>query len=165
MAVLTTNIQRPHKGHDPRHDVELPVAGYTNFAGGSTAHTIFKGSLVVCDVNDTDGYFRACPATGSTALTASDVFGGLALEKVIIDGNILADGRVFVRVARDGIWGFPKNSLAVTDVGAAIYAADDGATVTTTSTDNLWIGYLVDVGSEYAWVDIGKAAGCLNAAT
>jgi hypothetical protein len=30
---------------------------------------------------------------------------------------------------------------------------------------NLWVGYLVGVDSVYAWVDIERAAGCVNAAS
>jgi hypothetical protein len=165
MAVLTNNVQRPVIGHDPSLDVSLPLAGYTNFGGGSTAHTVYHGSLVICDVTDTDGYFRACPLCSDTNLTTSDIFGGIALERQDVTSSNTADGSVSVTVAQNGIWGFPVNSVAATDVGAPIYAADDGSTVTTTSTNNLWIGTLVKVDSTYAWVNIGHAAGRANSAT
>ena len=46
---------------------ELPLAGYTNFGASAAEHTIYKGSVVICDVSDTDGYYRSAPATGTTA--------------------------------------------------------------------------------------------------
>jgi len=166
MAVLTANVQRPVQipagGLTTR---ALPLAGYTNFGDGSTEHTVYKGSLVVCDVSDTDGYFRAAPLTSSVAAASGDVIGGIALEKVKVTSDDAGDGSKKVTVAVDGVWGFPKNSLAVTDIGAAIYTSDDGNTVTTTSTSNWWIGTLVDVDGTYAWVDISHAAGRTNSAT
>lgn len=164
MAVLTTDFQRPNRGVDPRHFVALPVAGYTNFGGGNTVHNIYKGGVVICDVSDTDGYFRACPLTSSTNLASGDIFGGIALEAVTIGTNDTADGAKTVTVARDGVWAFPVSGLAVTDVGAAVYASDD-QTITTTSTNNIWVGYLAYVDDTYAWVDISKAAGMANSAT
>jgi hypothetical protein len=164
MAVLTYDIQLPHRGVDPRRFVKLPLAGYTNFGAGSVAHTVYHGSVVVCDVSDTDGYFRACPAGATTNSAAGDIFGGIALERVDVTSSNTADGSKEVTVARDGVWGFAKGSVAQTDVGAAIYASDD-QTVTTTSTNNFWIGYLVEVDSTYAWVDISRAAGMANSAT
>ena len=78
MAVLTGNKQRPVRlAHGELTTMEIPLAGYTNFGGGSTAHTVFKGSLVMSDVSDTDGYFRAVPLSSSTAMVSGDVFGGM----------------------------------------------------------------------------------------
>jgi hypothetical protein len=166
MAVLTASKMRPYRlpagGLTTR---KLKLAGYTNFGAGTTAHTVYKGSIVVSDVSDTDGYFRAAPLTSSVAAVAGDVIGGIALEKVEVTSADLADGSKEVTVAVTGVWGFPKGGLAVTDIGSAIYTSDDGETVTATSTDNWWIGYLVDVDATYAWVDISKAAGLPNSAT
>lgn len=166
MAVLTANKQRPVRlpagGLTTR---KLKLAGYTNFGSGTTAHTVYHGSFVMCDQSDTDGYFRACPLVSGTALTTSDLVGGLALEKIEVTSADLADGSKEVTVAVNGVWGFPKNSLAITDLGAPVYLADDGETAQASSTDALWIGTLVDVDATYAWVDISHACGRANSAT
>jgi hypothetical protein len=133
---------------------------------GTTEHTVYKGSVVVCDISDcTTGYFRAAPLCSTTALGTSDVFGGISVEHKHVTSTDLADNAVKVTVAVDGVWGFPVNSLTTADLGKPIYAYDDGNTVTSTSTDAMWIGYLVDVDATYAWVDIAPAAGRLNSAT
>ncbi len=95
---------------------------------------------------------------------SGDIFGGIALEKVAVTSSDTADGSKKVSVARNGVWGFAVGSLAITDIGAAIYASDDD-TATTTDTNNWWIGYLVDVDSVYAWVDIAPAFMRANSAT
>lgn len=154
MAVLTANKQRPVKM--PAGGITTAVrklAGYTNFGGGSTAHTVYDGSIVVCDVSDTDGYFRAAPSTGSTAAASGDMFGGIALEKVAVTSSDTADGSRVCTVATSGVWGFPVGSVAITDVGADAYASDD-ATITTTSSNNFKVGRIVDVDATYVWVDI-----------
>ena len=140
MAVLTASVQRPVR--IPAGGITTAVrklAGYTNFGAGTVAHTVYNGSIVVCDVSDTDGYFRAAPATGTTAaaVTSSDT----------------ADGSKLVTVAVDGEWGFAKGSLAITDVGADAYASDD-QTITTTSSNNFKVGRITDVDGTYVWVDI-----------
>lgn len=157
MAVLTANKQRP---------VRLPagglstavvkLAGYTNFSGGSTAHTVYNGSVVVCDVSDTDGYFRACPLSSSVNAASGDIFGGVALEKVAVTSTDTADGSKTVTVARNGVWGFAVGSVAITDIGAAAYASDD-TTITTTSTNNFFVGDIEDVDATYVWVNIARA--------
>jgi len=143
---------------------KVKLAGYTNFAGGSAAHTVYKGSIVVCDVSDTDGYFRACPLSSSTASAGGDIAGGVALEQVAVTSSDTADGSKEVTVARNGVWGFAVGSLAITDIGAAAYASDDD-TITTTSTNNYWCGIIEDVDSTYVWVDIEPAFMRLNSAT
>ena len=165
MTVLSANKQRPVRLPPGGFQFEkLPLAGYTNFGSGSTAHTVYKGSVVVCDVSDTDGYFRACPLSSSVNLASGDVFGGIAVERQDVTSSDTADGSKEVTVIRNGVWGFAKGSLAQTDVGAPIYASDDD-TVTTTGSNNLWIGTLVGVDDTYAWVDISRAAGMPNSAT
>lgn len=165
MAVLSASKSRPVRlpagGLNLR---KVGLAGYTNFGGGNTAHTVYKGSLVVCDVSDTDGYFRAVPLTSGTNMAAGDIFAGVAVEKQVVDSNVTADGALDVTVATNGVWGFAVGSLAITDIGAAAYASDDD-TITTTSTSNLWVGYIVDVDSSYVWVDISRASGMANSAT
>lgn len=164
MAVMTASVQRPYRLEPAPSFRWLPLAGYTNFASGSTAHTVYKGSVVICDISDTDGYFRACPLVSSTNLATSDVIGGIAMEEVKVTSKNTADGSKKVRVAISGVWGFPVGSLEITDIGAPAYASDD-QTITTTSTYAAWIGTIVDVDSTYVWVDISHAAGRLNSAT
>ena len=145
MAVLAANKQRPFRlAHGSLATKELPLAGYTNFAGGSAEHTVFNGSLVVCDVSDTDGYFRAVPLTSSTNMAGGDVFGGVAIEKQKVLAADTGDGSVVCSVARNGVWGFAKGSVAQTDIGAAAYASDDD-TIVTATTNNLWVGYIEEV--------------------
>lgn len=163
MATISANRQLPVRlpsgGLTFR---KLPLAGYTNFGGGSTAHSVYHNSLVACDVSDTDGYFRAI-ATGVT-WTSSDIFGGVAVEKQDVTSADTADGSKEVTVAVDGVWGFPKNSLAITDMGAIVYAADE--TVFQAATANvLAVGVLVGVDSTYAWVDITNFAGRVSSTT
>lgn len=165
MAVLAANKQRPYRA--PAGGLtfrKLPLAGYTNFGAGSVAHTVYHGSPVVSDVSDTDGYFRAVPLTSGTNMASGDVFGGIAVEKQSVTSADTADGSVEATVAVNGEWGFAKGSLAQTDVGAAAYASDDD-TITTTSTNNLWVGYITEVDGTYVWVDISRAAGMANTAT
>ena len=165
MAVLSANKERPVRlAHGELTTRTLPLAGYTNFGGGSTAHTVYSGSVVICDVSDTDGYYRAAPAGGTTNSASGDVFGGIALEKQEVKAANTADGSVEVTVAVNGVWGFPVSSVAITDIGAPIYAVDDNS-ISTTSTNYWWIGTLVAWDSTYAWIDITHAVGRTNSAT
>lgn len=165
MAVLSANKQRPVRipvGGIGTSKVKL--AGYTNFGGGSTEHTVYHGSIVVCDVSDTDGYFRACPLASGTNSASGDIFGGIAVEKQKVTSADTADGSVECTVARDGVWGFAKGSLAITDIGAPAYASDDD-TISTTSTNNYWCGVIEDVDDTYVWVNIAPAFMRTNTAT
>ena len=164
MAVLTENVQRPVRGNTEIKHESLGLVGYTNFGAGSTTHEVYKGSLMVSDVSDVDGYFRAVPLTSSTAMAAGDVFGGISQERQSVTSSDTADGSKRTTVARNGVWGFAVGSLAITDIGAAAYASDDD-TITTTSTNNLWVGYIEDVDSTYVWVNISKAFLMANSPT
>ncbi len=165
MTVLAANKQRPYRlAHGELTKMALPLAGYTNFGGGTEAHTVFKGSMVCCDVSDTDGYFRAVPSSGSVAAAGGDVFGGVAIEKQKVEAADLADGAVECSVARNGVWGFAKGSVAQTDIGAAAYASDDD-TITTVTTNNLWCGYIEEVDATYVWVNIEPAFLMANSPT
>lgn len=162
MAVLSASKQRPVRlDHGEMKTRMLPLAGYTNFGGGSTAHTVYKGSIVICDVSDTDGYYRACPLSSSTNLAAGDVFGGIAIEEQAVTSDDTADGAVEVAVAINGVWAFAVGSIAATDIGAAAYASDDD-TITTTSTNNIVIGVIVGVDASYVYVDIAPQVGRTN---
>lgn len=157
MAVLSANKSRPVRlPAGGLSTAEIRLAGYTNFGSGSTAHSVYKGSVCVSDVSDTDGYFRACPLSSSVNSASGDIFGGIALEKVDVTSANTADGSKKATVARNGVWGFAKGSVAITDIGAAAYASDDD-TITTTSTNNFWCGYIEDVDDTYVWVNIERA--------
>ena len=165
MAVLSANKQRnPKASVGEIHTAVLRLAGYTNFGGGSTAHEVYKGSLMVCDVSDTDGYFRAVPLTSGTNMASGDIFGGVALERQSVTSSDTADGSILCTVARDGVWPFAKGGLAITDIGAPAYASDDD-TITTTSTNNLWCGIIEDVDATYVYVNIAPAFMRTNTAT
>lgn len=162
MTALSANKARPYKllTGDLKYKT-WGMAGYTNFGSGSTAHTIYKGSLVYIDVSDTDGY---CRAVNDATMAAGDIFCGVAVEKQAVTSSDTGDGSVEVSVAMNGLWGFAVGSITITDVGAPAYASDDD-TITTTSTNNLWVGTIVDVDSTYVWVRIDDAAGRANSAT
>ena len=144
---------------------KVRLAGYTNFGAGTLAHTVYKGSLVVSDVSDTDGYFRAVPLCSTTNMASGDIFGGIAAEHQDVTSADTADGSVECTVHRNGVWPFAKGSLAITDIGAPAYAVDDDGNPTTTSTNNLWIGYIEDVDDTYAWINIEPAFMRANSAT
>lgn len=157
MAVLSANKQRPVRlPAGGLTTAVLKLAGYTNFSSGNTAHTVYKGSLVCCDVSDTDGYFRAVPLTSSVNAASGDIFGGVSLEKQVVGSGQTGDGDVVLTVARNGIWGFAKGSITITDIGATAYASDDD-TITTTSTNNFRVGRIEDVDDTYVWVNIEAA--------
>ena len=157
MAVLSANKQRnPLASAGTPHTAVVRLAGYTNFGGGTTAHTVYKGSMLVSDVSDTDGYFRAVPLSSSTNLASGDIFGGVAAERQDVTSANTADGSVLCTVFRDGVWPFAVGSVAITDIGAAAYASDDD-TITTTSTNNLWVGYIEDIDATYVYVNIAPA--------
>lgn len=161
MTALSADIDRPVRS--PVGGVataEVKLAGYTNRGTGNVAFTVYKGAVLNCDVDDTDGYFG--PKDMNAA--AGDVFGGIAAEKVAVTSSDTADGSKLCTVYRDGVWGFAKGQLAITDIGAAVYASDDN-TLTTTSTNNQWVGYIEDVDDTYVWVDIAPAFMRANAAT
>ena len=154
MAVLSADKNRPVKlAQGPIALASLPLAGYTNFGGGTVEHTVFKGSIVICDISDTDGYFRACPAASTTNAATGDIFGGIALEQQKVTSADLADGLIDVSVARNGLWGFAKGSLAQTDIGAIAYADDDD-TITTTRTAKYLVGVIEEIDATYVWVNI-----------
>lgn len=97
---------------------------FINEFGVKASSTIYVGSAI----GSSGGYARA--------LTAGDTFLGFSLEKVVGLGS---DGLVNVRVRTWGKIQLSVSSVAVTDIGADVYASDDG-TFTLTSTNNTLIG-------------------------
>ena len=153
MAVLTVSKVR-NKRLPPSglFTAEMQMAGITE--------TIYKGSIVISDTSANDGYVRAL--TTGTA-DAADIFVGIAIEeKSILSSE--SDGDRVVTVAINGHWGFAVGSLAITDLGAPAYASDDD-TITTTSSNNQWVGFIVDRYADFIWVDISQAVFRTNAAT
>jgi hypothetical protein len=154
MTVLSADVQRPVK--PPSKGLStfpVKLIGYTNKGDGNTAHTVYKGSILIIDVSDSDGYGRALD---DETVASGDVFAGVAAEQQVVDSDITGDGDASVTAYRDGIWGFAKGSLTIADVGANAYASDDN-TITTTSSNNLFVGKIVDVDDTYVWVDIAPA--------
>jgi hypothetical protein len=152
MADLTANKQRPVRlppgGLEMR---KVKLAGYTNFGGGNTVHTVYKGAPVICDVSDTDGYARATAA--ALVVVPTDVFLGVAAERQDVTATDTADGSKECTVYVNGVWGFPVGALAITDLGATVFATDSDL-VQAASLQKIAIGKLVDVDTVYAWVDI-----------
>jgi hypothetical protein len=161
MTALSADIDRPVRSPvGGLATAVVKLAGYTNRGSGNTAFTTYKGAVVACDVDDTDGYFGPFDFTAA----AGDVFGGIAAEKQAVTSVDAADGSKLLTVYRNGVWGFAKGQLSITDVGAPAYASDDN-TITTTSTNNQWVGVIEDVDSTYVWVDIAPAFMRTNTAT
>lgn len=111
---LSANAIRPYDTGGPVTDNELPV---------KASSTIYEGSAVGINA----GYARA--------LVAADQFQGFALAKAVggsangdVNVNVRSAGRVQLTV-----------TAAVTDIGADVYASDDG-TFTLTATNNSLVG-------------------------
>ena len=163
MANMTADVQRPVRlppgGLEMR---KVKLAGYTNYAAGNTAFTVYKGAVVYSDVSDTDGY--ASPKQSGINAVATDVFLGVAAERKPVTSSNLADGSVEMTVFTNGVWAFPKGALAQTDLGATAMAADDGTIVSATQ-NNVAIGKIVEVDDTYVWVDISDYSFKVSAET
>jgi len=152
MTALTANKDRPVRLPPGGLKTEkFKMVGYTNYGAGSTAYTIYKGAVVIIDVSDADGYAAPMAVNAATG----DMFAGVAMEKQAVSSAETGDGAVEITCAVNGVWGFPQASLAITDIGAVIYATDTEA-LTTTSTNAITVGRLVDVDDTYAWIDIAN---------
>ena len=160
MANMTADISRPYKGD--ALPIQYGMVGYTDRGAGSSAYTAYKGAIMIMDVDDIDGYVQ--PHQSGITSASGDVFAGVAMEKKSVTSSDTAQDDVKIAVATGGVWAFAVASITVTDIGAPAYASDDQV-VTTTSTDNQWIGTIVDVDGTYVWVNIGHAAGRANSAT
>lgn len=102
----------------PAVDNELPVKDNV---------VIYRGSAVGL----TSGYARQ--------LVAGDIFGGFAEQKVDNTVTNHADGFKSVPVRREGYVQLAVGSVAVTDIGKAVYASD-GNTYTLTQSTNTPVG-------------------------
>lgn len=111
--------------------------------------TIYKGSLVILDANG-----LAIPATP----TASTQFAGVALD----GATSAASGSTYIRVARNGRHLLTTASMAQSNVGDTMYAADSG-TVGATASNAHKVGVITEfVSATQVWVDISD--GCSNPA-
>ncbi len=160
MTNMTQNVTRPVKGGQEHQ--KYGMVGYTDRGSGSEAYTAYKGAVMIMDVSDIDGYVQ--PHQSGITSATGDVFVGVANEKISVTSSDTAQGDKEIIVLSKGVVGWPIGSITVTDIGAAMYASDDTA-VTTTSSNNQWIGTLVNVDTVNAWIDIGHAAGRANSAT
>jgi hypothetical protein len=95
-----------------------------------TGTTIYKGALVTVD---STGYAVTGVATAVRVV-------GVAYETVV---NAGASGSVSIRVWRTGSFQFVAAGMAVTNVGAKVYVADDN-TVTLTSTSSIQVGVITE---------------------
>ena len=139
MAALTTDAQRPIRGVYETAHVQL----------SGSAGTVYKGAILVQDVSALDGY--AIPAAGTAA--TGDIFCGVNLGRVKVASGS-GNGDYKALVISKGRVGFPVGSFAQADTGSIVYASDDN-TITTTSTGNFRVGKIVEVDSDYAWVEVG----------
>ena len=114
---------------DPRGDlVELPVAAATKIYSGA-----FVGMLAT-------GYVQ--PYVGSTVattLTGFDRLVGVAVEE--IDNSAGSAGDKTVRVLISGAIYHAVSGLAITDVGAPVFASDDN-TLTKVALGNVFAGWV-----------------------
>jgi len=104
------------------------------------ASTIYEGSAV----GDSSGYARA--------LVAGDRFCGFALDKVVG----AADGSSVVDLVTRGATELAVTSVAITDIGKAVYAGDDGTFSLTSGSDSY-------VGVVFRHVEDGTALVKFNA--
>lgn len=110
------------------HTVELPVAASTR---------VYKGGLVGLNVS---GYLKPLAGvTVATALTGGDRFVGVADDAV--DNSSGSDGDKNCTVITSGAFEHTLTGVAVTDVGAPVYASADG-TLTKVALGNAFVGWV-----------------------
>jgi len=163
MTNMTQAVSRPSKGLLEQQ--QYGMVGYTDRGGGSEAYTAYKGAVMIIDVSDIDGY--VLPHQSGITSAGGDVFVGFAEETVSVVAADTAQGDKKIVVRTTGLIGVPLASfsgVAVTDIGAPVYASDD-TTFTTTSSNNQWVGTLRNVDATNAWIDISHASGRANTAT
>ena len=116
MTTLASDVQRPFE------------LGTINEVPVIAGDIISEGAAVG---DNGSGYARP--------LQAGDYFYGFAEQNA--DNAAGAAGDVKVRVRTQGAVQVPISGLAITNIGAAVYASDDN-TFTLTATDNTYIGRL-----------------------
>lgn len=115
MTTLAANTPRAYEGGNRN---EIPMIA---------SDIIYEGAAV--GIVTASGHARP--------LVAADAFAGFAEAKA--DNSAGAAAAINVRVVTNGLIELPIGSLAITNIGAAVYASDDN-TFTLTSTSNTKIG-------------------------
>ena len=101
-----------------------------------------RSYLVAADTHVFRGGFVGLDASGyAQALTAGDPCVGLAYEECDNTGG--SDGDKRIRVYTQGDFLHALSGAALTNIGDAVYASDDG-TLTLTATSNSLVGVCVD---------------------
>ncbi len=129
MALSANRTMQYKQRTDPRGDVvQLPVAASTK---------IYSGGLVGML---STGYVQPyAGSTVATALTGFDRLVGVALEAV--DNSAGSAGDLTVDVLTSGCFYHAVSGLAITDVGAPVYASADG-TLTKVALGNAFVGWV-----------------------
>ena len=117
MATLTTNMPRAYELGDDNH---IPMIA---------ADIIYEGAAV--GIVSASGHARP--------LTSADAFAGFAKYKV--DNSEGAAAAKNIEVVKRGQVELSIASLAITDIGAAVYASDDD-TFTLSSSSTVFIGFV-----------------------
>lgn len=130
MSALTASRTMQFKrAGDPRGDVvELPVAASTTIYSGGFVGILASG-YVQPYVNSTPG----------TTLAGFDRLVGIALEEV--DNGSGSAGDLTCKVLISGCFYHAVSGLAITDVGAPVYASDSG-TLTKVALGNEFAGFV-----------------------
>ena len=116
----------------------------------SSAQTLYKGQPLILD-GSTDTVYGV-GFTSSITLAATDVtLGILAAGYSIATTDI--EGQVEAEIIMSGEVGFKSAVFTNADVGKSVYMSDS-ATLTATSTANLYLGKLSAVEDGYAYVNI-----------
>lgn len=123
MTALTSNYEA--KRQDGAF-LTYPVAEST---------TIYKGALLQVDKTGADEGYAKPLSDG-----ASRKFIGVAVESA--DNSSGSNGDINVRVYKTGVFQYTKATAVQADVGAAAYGHDDN-TIGTTSTNSVFVGYVV----------------------
>jgi len=104
--------------------------------------TIYRGAIVMHNAAG----FLAPAATG-----AGSFFAGIAEEQVTNTGSA---GDKNCKYKRTGVYLLTSSGLAQADIGTKVYASDD-QTLTTTSTNNVLVGQIVEfVSATSVWVSL-----------
>jgi predicted RecA/RadA family phage recombinase len=104
--------------------------------------TVYRGSL--CNVNAAGQLQRLQTASGVA-------FVGMAEAQLVNAGNAAASALSVV--ALKGVFGIPVASATVSNIGASVYASDDG-TLTLVSTGNTLVGTLVGIENGLTYVKL-----------
>lgn len=124
---MALSANRDVKFYASQELLDLPVKDDVN---------IYKGAFV--GVDSATGYVRP--------LVAGDAFAGIAYQQADNTGTGHANGAVRVRLHQHVDIVHAVSGATIADVGAAVYASDDG-TLTTTEGSNTAVGTLVGIES------------------